>query len=176
MTATAAHLATLAHAGGAFPIAQSVSDMGWAGWILWLPLIALVGCGLCAALGVKNKAPAWITVALLGLSFVLTLVLYLRLEGPVTIELFRWFDLRWSAGGVTGELLAPFALYVDQLTLLWMLFVTGLGTLIALYASEYMESDVGAGYARATDLLVAVERACATARRRLARHADLYGH
>ena len=29
-----------------------------------------------------------------------------------------------------------------------MLFVTGLGTLIALYASEYMEHDVGRGYAR----------------------------
>ncbi len=148
MTAAMAHIATLAHAGGAFPIAQTVSDMGWAGWILWLPLIALVGCGLCAALRVKNKAPAWITVALLGLSFVLTLALYLQYEGPVTIELFRWFDLHWSAGGTAGEFVAPFSLYVDQLTLLWMLFVTGLGTLIALYASEYMESDVGAGYAR----------------------------
>ncbi|MCP3905133.1 MAG: NADH-quinone oxidoreductase subunit L, partial [Planctomycetes bacterium] len=31
---------------------------------------------------------------------------------------------------------------------LWMLFVTGLGTLIALYASEYMESDLGRGYSR----------------------------
>ena len=29
-----------------------------------------------------------------------------------------------------------------------MLFVTGRGTLIALYASEYMEPDVGKGYAR----------------------------
>ena len=29
-----------------------------------------------------------------------------------------------------------------------MLFVTGLGTLIALYASEYMESDVGLAYCR----------------------------
>src|SRR5690606_21518626 len=32
--------------------------------------------------------------------------------------------------------------------LLWMLFVTGLGAMIALYASEYMEPDVGKGYAR----------------------------
>ena len=44
--------------------------------------------------------------------------------------------------------MASFTLYVDSLTLLWMLFVTGLGTLIALYAVEYMEGDVGKGYGR----------------------------
>ncbi len=38
----------------------------WAGWILWLPLISLVLCGLCAAMQVKSKLPAWITVASLG--------------------------------------------------------------------------------------------------------------
>ena len=43
---------------------------------------------------------------------------------------------------------ANFALYIDNLTLFWMLFVTGLGTLIAFYATEYMDEDRGHGYSR----------------------------
>src|SRR6185436_14860122 len=63
--------------------------------------------------------------------------------------LFDWIKLHWdSSNHKSGGLIANFSLYVDKLTLLWMLFVTGLGTLIALYASEYMESDVGKGYSR----------------------------
>ena len=50
----------------AHPIASETDVMKWAGWILWLPLISLILCGLCAALRVKNRAPALITVALLG--------------------------------------------------------------------------------------------------------------
>ena len=71
-------------------------------------------------------------------------MLYAGYETPVTIHLLDWFGIRWQG----SAFLAGFAFYVDKLTLLWMLFVTGLGTLIALYASEYMESDVGPGYAR----------------------------
>jgi NADH-quinone oxidoreductase subunit L len=128
-----------------FPIAVPGDGGAWAGWILWLPLVALVACGLCAAMRVRSKLPAWITVAALGASFGLTLALYLGYESPVVIHLFEWIRLEWQGG---AGFLAPFSLYVDRLTLLWMLFVTGLGALIALYASEYMEADVKSGYAR----------------------------
>ncbi len=99
---------------------------------------------MCAALRVRSRLPAWITVALLGASFILTAALAAGYEGPVTVHLLDWLSIRVSS----ETLAASFGLYVDSLTLLWMLFVTGLGTLIALYASEYMEHDVGAGYAR----------------------------
>ncbi len=122
------------------------TDPSWAQLILWLPLISLALCGLCAALRVRSKLPAWITVALLGGSFITTLALYLQYDGAVTIHIFDWINFSWNDGA--GSFVANFALYVDSLTLLWMLFVTGLGTLIALYASEYMEPDVGKGYAR----------------------------
>ena len=137
-------------AGAAFPIAAPVSGIEWAGWILWLPAISILLCGICAAIGVRGKAPAWITVALLGASFFVTLALYftMRNQAPATVNLFRWLDLHWGAGDSAGSFVANCALYIDQLTLLWMLFVTGLGTLIALYASEYMEPDVGRGYSR----------------------------
>jgi len=60
---------------------------------------------------------------------------------------FEWINLTW--GTKPGQsLLANFSFYIDSLTCLWMLFVTGLATLIALYASEYMAGDVGAGYCR----------------------------
>ncbi|MEM7228298.1 MAG: NADH-quinone oxidoreductase subunit L [Planctomycetota bacterium] len=132
------------HAARVIEAATAANNLGWAGLILWLPLLSLVLCGVCAARGVKSKLPAWITVASLAASFFVTVGLYMQYDAPVTIHLFEWFNLNWSG----GSFIAPFALYVDRLTLLWMLFVTGLGTLIALYASEYMEHDVGKGYTR----------------------------
>ena len=131
-------------------MSSSVLQLGpsWAGWILWLPLISLALCGVCAAMKVRSKLPAWITVICLGASFAVTIALYLKVTEPVVIPLFEWFNLHWQSAGASKSFVANFSLYVDSLTLLWMLFVTGLGTLIALYASEYMQPDVGKGYAR----------------------------
>ncbi|MCH7546820.1 MAG: NADH-quinone oxidoreductase subunit L [Planctomycetes bacterium] len=128
----------------AFPIAQAIDEMKWAGWILWLPILSMLFCGVCWILRVRGKAPAWATVFLLGSSFFITVALFMNYSAPVTIHLFDWINIHWAG----GSLVANFSLYVDKLTLLWMLFVTGLGTLIALYASEYMEADLGVGYSR----------------------------
>jgi NADH-quinone oxidoreductase subunit L len=128
------------------PVAEVLhaTNLSWAGFIVWMPLISLVLCGLCAAFKVKTKAPAIITVICLGTSFLLTLMLWNGYTQPETIHLFDWLQIHWDG----GSFVANFALYIDSLTLLWMLFVTGLGTLIAVYASEYMEHDVGKGYTR----------------------------
>jgi len=130
----------------AVPASELVHQVtpNWAQFILWLPLISLVLCGVCAALKVKSKAPALITITCLASSFVLTLMLYRGYEGAQVIPIFDWIQVQWSG----GSFIANFALYVDRLTLLWMLFVTGLGTLIAIYSLEYMEHDIGKGYAR----------------------------
>ena len=53
-----------------FPIAED--GLGFYALILWLPAISMVLCGVCAALRVKSKLPAWITVGCLGASFGLT--------------------------------------------------------------------------------------------------------
>ena len=128
------------------PVAEVVTgtDHWWVGFILWCPLISLLLCGLCAACKVKTKLPAWITVASLACSFVLTLLLANSETAPERIVLFEWINVHWEG----GSFISDFALYIDSLSVLWMCFVTGLGTLIALYASEYMEPDVGRGYAR----------------------------
>ncbi len=117
-------------------------------WVLlipFLPLLSFVLSAIYAAMGVKSKLPAWTTVALLGVSFIATLYMFLNFDGtPYTVQAFEWFNIHFG----DKAFVAPFAFYVDKLTILWMLFVTGLATLIGLYASEYMAHDLGAGYCR----------------------------
>ncbi|MEL7473793.1 MAG: NADH-quinone oxidoreductase subunit L [Planctomycetota bacterium] len=120
----------------------------WVGLIAFLPMLGVVLTTLCAIGGVKSKLPAWLTVGCLGASFGLTLLMFLQLSGATTVTTWwSWFDLTW-AEGAGGSMVANFGFYVDSLTCLWMLFVTGLATLIALYASEYMSHDQGVGYCR----------------------------
>jgi len=125
-----------------------ISGGGLFFWALAFPAISTLLCGACLALGVRSKLPAWITVGLLTLSFVTILAGFTRIggdEGARVTTLFQWIAISW--GSEHGQTLnAPFSIYIDSLTLLWMLFVTGLSALIALYASEYMAGDKG--YAR----------------------------
>jgi NADH-quinone oxidoreductase subunit L len=133
---------------------------GLAAYVVLLPLAGFLVAGLAAFLGVKNKLPAFFSVACLATSFVLTLMIFLAWPkgdghaaagaGPHhVVHLFDWITFSWAGrDGKPVEFVANFAFYIDSLTLLWMLFVTGLATLIALYASEYMSHDVGMGYCR----------------------------
>jgi NADH-quinone oxidoreductase subunit L len=119
--------------------------------MVFVPLLALASCalcGVCAALRVKSKLPAWITVACLAGAFLLTAKTYMD-AGTVPHVAHAWDWITFQYGTTLGETFtANFSFYIDSLTLLWMLFVTGLATLIALYASEYMGHDVGQGYNR----------------------------
>ncbi len=116
--------------------------------ILGLPILGVVICTLSAILRVKSKAPAYLTVACLAGAFAVTVNLFLNDSGHAVITSgFEWINLSWGEG--PGQrLIGNFSLYIDSLTIVWMLFVTGLATLIALYASEYMSHDVGTGYCR----------------------------
>ena len=73
-------------------------NLNWAGFILWMPLISLVLCGLCAVCKVKTKAPAIITVICLATSFVLTCLLWQGYEQPETIHLLDWLQVQWADG------------------------------------------------------------------------------
>ncbi|MBM4007983.1 MAG: NADH-quinone oxidoreductase subunit L [Planctomycetes bacterium] len=132
-----------------FPIPQAVvaPELAWVGLALLLPLISAVLCVVCAAARLPGKLPAVFTVLALAASFVVVLRAYNAYSGPVQVPIFEWMSFAWGDGRFQ-QFTAPCALYIDSLTLFWMLFVTGLGTLIALYASEYMETEKGAGYAR----------------------------
>ena len=132
-----------------FTIPQAVvaPELAWIGWALLLPLLSAALCAVCAAARLPGKLPAFITVLALAASFVIVVRAYNAYTGPVQVPIFEWMSFAWGDGRFQ-QFTAPCALYIDSLTLFWMLFVTGLGTLIALYASEYMETEKGAGYAR----------------------------
>ena len=120
-------------------------------WVLLIPampLLATVLVTLCAMGRVRSKLPAWISVACLFVAFLVTAVMTMNLAGQTVISTaFTWLEL--GSGAQHGHrFVANFGFYIDSLTCLWMLFVTGLGALIALYASEYMAGDVGPGYCR----------------------------
>jgi NADH-quinone oxidoreductase subunit L len=131
------------------PIAlPPLEDPQGLGYLLWIPLLPLIGAVLCTlyrALGVRNKAAAWTSVALLAISFVLSVIGYIDVvangTGRAIVTAFDWINMTWGAGA-GKSLHANFSFYLDPISGLWMLFVTGLATLIALYASEYMADDV----------------------------------
>lgn len=129
--------------------AHAVAEVGQGpSWVLLIPFLPLLGFvlnAIYAATGNKTKLPAWTTVALLAVAFATTLSMYLSYDGtPYTVHAFDWIQVHFG----DKDMIANFSFYVDKLTILWMLFVTGLATLIALYASEYMSDDIGTGYCR----------------------------
>lgn len=70
------------------------------------------------------------------LSFSATLYFFatiLRTKQPILVNLFDWIS--FSNFNVNFEIL------LDQLSVLWLLFVTGIGALIHLYSISYMNDD-----------------------------------
>ena len=128
---------------------HAASGAWWIGLIPLLPLLGVALVTILACFNEKSKLPAWVSVGLLAASFVLTLIAYLGWDGHsvIHLRLWDWMSLSWGEG-VGESISAGFAFYLDGLSLLWMLFVTGLACLIGLYASEYMEHDAGLGYCR----------------------------
>lgn len=69
-------------------------------------------------------------------SFAVTLYFFLQInenKKPILIDLFDWFSLQ--------SFKINFGFLLDQLSLLWLLFVTGIGALIHLYSISYMHDD-----------------------------------
>jgi NADH-quinone oxidoreductase subunit L len=111
-------------------------------FISLIPLFPLIGF-LINGLG-YNKiskslvAPIGIGAALL--SFICTVVAYLQFDaagGPVVVTLFEWITV--------GDLNVSFAFQLDQLSILMLFIITGVGTLIHLYSKGYMSHDPGYG-------------------------------
>ncbi len=71
-----------------------------------------------------------------AVSFIATLVFFLQIsetKEAVQIDLFNWMR--------TNNFRVNFGLLLDQLSILWLLFVTGIGSLIHLYSISYMHDD-----------------------------------
>src|SRR5882724_8957992 len=144
----------LQHGSGGGASVPMIALPSWYALIPVLPLLGFVLCALTAAFRVKTKLPAILTVACLAASFMIMALMARDVLGGEhartgIIQVFDWISFEWrGTHGPMEHFTADFAFYIDPLTCLWMLFVTGLATLIALYASEYMAGDVGVGYSR----------------------------
>jgi NADH-quinone oxidoreductase subunit L len=121
---------------------------------LWIiPFAPLAGAILNGTLAIlyssREKGPAEGPVAFLGCvaplsSFVVAVILFMRMIGLPAEErvisqvLFPWI--------VSGALNIEFAFFVDALSMVMVLVVTGVGTIIHFYSIGYMHGD--RGYAR----------------------------
>lgn len=87
--------------------------------------------------GKKTRAISGIIATLaVTVSFVVSVVFFQQVyvsKTPIVIHLFDWISLeKFNVG---------FDFLLDQLSLIWLLFVTGIGALIHLYSIGYMHDD-----------------------------------
>jgi NADH-quinone oxidoreductase subunit L len=112
---------------------------------LWLiPTLPLAGAAINGFLGRRSSKKAVTTVALTfpGLSFVLALKIALGFSSaaaPYVFNLAHW--IRTGSVGLPNYFTADFAFYLDQLSLVMLLVVTGVGFLIHIYSVGYMSDD-----------------------------------
>jgi NADH-quinone oxidoreductase subunit L len=106
---------------------------------LWLiPILPLAGAAINGFLGKKSSRQAVTTVALIfsGASFAMALWVAMRFSSltlPYHEYLAHWIR--------SGSFSVDFAFYLDQLSLVMLLIVTGVGFLIHIYSVGYMWED-----------------------------------
>ncbi|HET7893045.1 MAG TPA: NADH-quinone oxidoreductase subunit L [Candidatus Sulfotelmatobacter sp.] len=106
---------------------------------LWLiPVLPLAGAAINGFLGKKSSKTAVTTVGLVfpGAAFAWALLVASRFSSfnlPYEEYLAHWIR--------SGSFSADFALYLDQLSLVMLLVVTGVGFLIHIYSVGYMWDD-----------------------------------
>ncbi len=98
-----------------------------------LPLLAAVTIALCG----RRLGEASHRVAIPGvvLSFGLSVAAFIEVlrNGPRTIPLYRLLE--------SGSLVVDLSLFIDQLTVLLLLLVTGVSAVVHVYSSRYMIGD-----------------------------------
>lgn len=116
--------------------------------LLLIPLLPLIGF-LINGLGFRRIPKSAVgligTLAALG-SFAVSLYLFgffysgSEITGDkaaILVPLFDWISV--------GKLVIPFSFQIDQLSLLMLLIITGVGSLIHIYSIGYMKHDEGFG-------------------------------
>ncbi len=104
--------------------------------ILWPPLAGFLINGVFGA-----RMPKWLvsTIACFSplLSFAASVAAYIQLAGQATtVKLYTWFVGEGSA-------IVDFSFLIDNLSIVMLFVVTGVGTLIHVYSIGYMSGDRG---------------------------------
>ncbi len=114
----------------------------WA--IVLLPLVGFLANGVAAFVAPTRKSiPTIVGPAVLLAAFGVAVANFVQMwgappESPLVLHYWTWLAV--------GGLQVPAALQLDQLSMLMVLIVTGVGSLIHVYSVGYMRSDPG--YAR----------------------------
>lgn len=108
--------------------------------LLLLPLAGAVVNGILPlfmpSLRQREGMISAIATAAVAIPFFAAVYLFFTFGGdPVVVNFYTWF--------ASGDLSIDFAYRVDQLSLVMTLIITGVGTLIHVYASGYMYGDPG---------------------------------
>jgi NADH-quinone oxidoreductase subunit L len=85
---------------------------------------------------VSKNVSGFIGTAAVVVSFIISIIYFLQVNETgeaVKISLFDWITV--------SNFKLDFGILLDQLSLLWLLFVTGIGSLIHLYSISYMHDD-----------------------------------
>src|SRR6266568_2628194 len=111
---------------------------------LWIiPLLPLLGSAINGLFGAKwpNRIVTWVAISSTGLSFLGALealrefFLLSSAQIPWVKQYFTWM--------AAGNFRAGFDLQIDQLTVVMLMVVTGVGWLIHIYATGYMAHEGG---------------------------------
>jgi NADH-quinone oxidoreductase subunit L len=106
-------------------------------WIVFFPVIGLL-VNLIFGARFSEKAIGWIASAASGAAFVVSMLL------AYSVSINRGELMRWTLGEWIhiGTLQLDWTFRVDSLSTTMMLVVSGVGTLIHIYAIGYMHEDV----------------------------------
>jgi NADH-quinone oxidoreductase subunit L len=111
--------------------------------LLWLiPVLPLLGFSILALAGdaLGRRSIAWVGTASVGLAFIVAMLIAIETIGAPDTRVFdqsgwTWFDI----AGFSPH----FGLYLDALSMVMALVVTGVSFLIHLYSAQYMADDEG---------------------------------
>ena len=155
--------ATIAHAAGVLPQEAALWEPFLPGWIILLPLLGFIVNGVLALRAAAHSSaavrgggewdpfagsarpythtwPTWIGPGVMGLAFMLTLW---NFAGMWRADLHEAVVVRYWGWIVTETLEVQAAIQLDQLSMIMMLVVTGVGFLIHVFSVGYMRDDVG---------------------------------
>jgi len=109
-----------------------------------VPLFPLIGF-LINGLGRKSLSKQ--AIGIIGsssilASFIVSIILFLQVKssGAIIVDYFNFIDV--------ASLKIPFSFQIDQLSSLFLLIITGIGFLIHLYSTAYMNDEEAPHYAR----------------------------
>jgi NADH-quinone oxidoreductase subunit L len=107
-------------------------------FIPFLPLLGFLILGLFGSKIKNEKLIGTIATSTVGISFIIAVSIFMSMlnhtpEKPVVVDLFTWIE--------AGNFKINLAYQVDQLSILFTMIITGIGSLIHIFSIGYMHGD-----------------------------------